>query len=221
MKQELQTIQTDVLGRISKAAQGGDLELVTQLSGYATKIKELSVAYQRLESEVEILKTKISDLAKGGSGGDAQTLASASASQQTSSSIRSRQVNGRAGPISIEIDWSKNGQPFGTEVISEPFASETLVTLFSRLHHTLGPRVLEVGSRIQINRGPFISENPNRDFANHSRGGTYSHHQIPGTRFYVLTHSQTDQKVHDIRTLLKALALTPGSYQISKHPTQQ
>ncbi len=191
----------------------GDDEEVVRLSSFLTKLKELEIANQRLESEV-------TEIARSLNGENESPTQNISVPRNVNVRIQSTSIRkGRKKPpttFQTEIDWSMNGQPYGTEVIFEKFASNSLVRLLRRLHEVLGNRVLSVASQILINRGPFISQNPKQDYINHSKGELYPYHQIPETPYSVLTGNTTKEKVDALKTLLSKLGLVQGSYTVIK-----
>lgn len=214
MKLKLESLQASILRKISDAAQEGKIDEITRLSALATRTKELAVAHGRLEEDVRAISILVSEADENGA---AVAKQSVTPHQDVLLSMASaRRGRREVSCIEVIIDWSKNGQPYGIETIRTPFASESLVQLIRRLYEVYGQRAVEVASGIQVNRGPMISQNPDRDYANQSNGEKYSFHLIPGTRYSVLTHSSTDQKVNDVQHLLRELSLVPGSYSVKK-----
>ena len=60
----------------------------------------------------------------------------------------------------------------------------------------------------------MISKSPKTDFLNQTQGKVYGHKRLRGTDYFVLTHSQTSQKVDDLGRICRVLGLIPGSVQI-------
>lgn len=116
--------------------------------------------------------------------------------------------------LRIEIDWRANGKAHENEVILLPKAAESLAKFISRLAEELGPDVLQKLSRLRVNRGPLLSKSPSADFVNQAQGKLYGHKRVPTTDYYVLTHSQTSQKVEDLERVCRVVRLAPGSVQI-------
>ena len=219
MEEKLKDLQSRILSHVSCEAKDGNVDKVAWLSSKATRVNELLVALNEIEETTCAIEAEL----------DGQDIAISKGIQvprdfdrrekpQGNSKLNEWRRNRKRAPtgIEIKIDWSKNGFPGGEEVIRQYFASDTLVKLFQRLVERFGPKILEAASNIQINRGNFVSRNPDRDYANPSTGKSYQHQRIPGTEYSVLTHSETDQKVEDVTELLRKLRLSPGSFSVKK-----
>jgi hypothetical protein len=74
----------------------------------------------------------------------------------------------------------------------------------------MGQQVLTTLRNVRINRGPLVSNDPQNDFKNRTDGSIYQHQPILDTGYHVLTHSNSSQKVGDIKKACKALGLPTG-----------
>jgi len=86
----------------------------------------------------------------------------------------------------------------------------------SRVVQAMGPEALIKLEQVRINRGPLISKTPARDFLNQAKGDLYSHKRIRGTDYYILTHSETSQKVDDLKKVCRVLGFAPESVHIEQ-----
>lgn len=202
MKTEIERTQVAILRRVSEAANQGNIEEVTRLSALATKTRDLLVTIDRVAADLSSIEASLDGIP-----GKIETPA-----------VPDKASPGRArgSTFEVAIDWSRNGKPLGQETISETLGSATLVKTIERLVEVLGSRVLEVGSRIKVNRGPMLSREPLKDYRNMSSGGSFQHQAIGSTGYFALTNTETDQKVQDMTALLRELGLTPGSYSVRK-----
>jgi hypothetical protein len=184
---------------------------VTQLSPYLARLESLDKRVRELEGEISDIEASI----KSWSG---KTLPCKDAHV----SLEFVQTNGdsddcgRAAPqtLRIDVDWKANGRDHEKELILAPNAADVLVKFLGRVTEELGQDALQKLSRIKINRGPLLSKVPNVEFMNQAQGKIYSHKRLPGTEYYVLTHSETPQKADDINRVCRVLGLSPGSVQV-------
>jgi hypothetical protein len=103
--------------------------------------------------------------------------------------------------LSVVIDWQHAGHSLEKETICEPVSSGTLAKVFARLARVLGMQVLERCSQIPTARGPFVSQDPSKDFLIQATGQTYQSQLISGTQWYVLTNNSTDEKIELLNTI--------------------
>ena len=118
--------------------------------------------------------------------------------------------------ISVVLNWQLINRG-NQEKIRENTAAATMARLMERLARSLGEKILDKLTGFRISRGPIVSRTPDRDFINKKTGDTYAHHKIPNTSYYVLTHSETDQKVKDLKSIAKFLGYPATFLQIDKH----
>jgi len=121
---------------------------------------------------------------------------------------------GRLRTLRIEIDWDANGKQRDKEIIIRPMAAGSMAVFLSRLVEEFGPDAVQKLSCVRVNRGPLISKSPETDFLNKSQGVVYNHKRLRGTEYFILTHSQTSQKIDDLNRICRVLGLVPGSVQI-------
>jgi hypothetical protein len=212
MKADISQLQAEILQLLSRAVADSRIDEITRLSSMVSRTKDLAVAADRIFTEVQNIRTQL------------LPMAAKAATPPNGHSIKPAKAEplweGRrdVSTLEVRINWSANGQPYGTETIREHFASETLMKLMQRLTAVLGVKALDVASKLIVNRGPFVSRNPEVDYRNKATGALYFSHEIPGTEYRVLTHSATDQKVEDVKQLLQQLGMVPGSYSVKKIP---
>src|SRR5437899_2824890 len=132
--------------------------IIARLAPIPAKIEQIQRQMSQLENEtqrIEDLLLRFSEPAPPPSGG----------------ANPARNNNGHKGVrqnIRIEIDWSRLGKSNGKEVIFEHLASDSLAKLVTRLYELMGIGALEKLSKLRINRGPFVTRNPNVDYWNES-----------------------------------------------------
>jgi hypothetical protein len=202
-------------GEIGKLMQGHlskrDFESVTQLSTLLSRVQQLQRRATELEGDVSEIETSL----KGINGKSSPQKVAELIPQLIGNESASFEA-GRAGPqgLRIEVDWTANGRQRDKEIIVAPIAADGMVKLLSRLLEELGQDALQKLTRIRVNRGPLLSKTPATDFLNQTQGRPYGHKRLPGTDYYVLTHSQTSQKVDDLTRICRVLGLAAGSVQI-------
>jgi hypothetical protein len=113
--------------------------------------------------------------------------------------------------LRIEIDRSKIGKPGGKEIICEHLASSSLAKFVSRLCEVIGADILEKLSKLRVNRGPFVTKNPRSDYWNPIDQDTYQHQPVARSEYFVLTHSETKQKVEDVAKVNQFLRFPTGA----------
>ena len=123
---------------------------------------------------------------------------------------------GRPQTLRIQIDWKANKHNKESEEICENTAAASMAVFVSRVIQELGHDTMPKLERVRINRGPLISKTPAKDFVNQAQGKLYGHKKIRGSDYYILTHSQTSQKVEDLNRVCRVLGLLPGSVQIEQ-----
>jgi hypothetical protein len=197
------------MGLIGDFAAKNDVEAIRRLSEIATRIKSMQESLDAIEHDAAEIAASLERFAAVPVA-SVSTLPAAAEPEPDDHYGRSK-----ARRLRIEVDWNALGTSGGREVISERMASDTLVKFLQRLHSILGPEAVEKLASFRISRGPLVSKDPNRDFRNHTNGTVYSHQRIAGTAFYVLTHSQTSQKVSDIRQACRFLGLPAGAITVT------
>ncbi|HEY3897737.1 MAG TPA: hypothetical protein VGM54_03940 [Chthoniobacter sp.] len=188
----------DIQRRIAEATTAHDFEEAARLAQIAAQLKRLDEQRNQLLASVRpapVAATPSPVAAKSvpkPSSGDSARLAS-------------------RGGLAVEIK-SEDGRSLR---ICERTATDTVVALMERIMTLFGLSGLEKLMSLQVSRGPLISRDPRRDYLNASTGNLYAHHRIPGTSLYVLTHSDTQQKVKDLTAALQRLGLPDQAFRVS------
>jgi hypothetical protein len=193
---ELASIQE----RITAAVAKHEFEEAVRLAQIASQLKKLDEQRHHLLAAVQT--STVPDplpppLSPFGNGLHAQRI------------TRESRNSGRGGLV-VELPTRE-----GIVRISERTASDTLVVLMERILANYGMAYLEKLTLLQVSRGPLLSRDPQSDYLNSKKGELYTHHRIPGTDLYVLTHSDNQQKVKDIRAALRLLGLKDDSFRVS------
>ena len=201
-------MKTILRKQIGAAVQQGNDGEIARCSALLGKLTELSTAYDRIEAQVlEIEKSLV--IAGPRERPDAGV-------EDVLSILRA----GKKAPpstLEITIDWARNGQPFGLETISDSFAADALVKFLDSLYKVLGSRVIVTASGLRVSRGPFISNNPRRDYWNSSTNEPYQFREWR-EGYSILTNTETRQKAEDVKQLLGALNFIPGSFTVRQIP---
>jgi hypothetical protein len=91
-------------------------------------------------------------------------------------------------------------------------SSETMTKWAARLFQQFGIEPLQKLARFRISRGPMVSSQPQSDYINNKDGSVYAHQPIADSGYYMLTHSQTSQKLTDItKACQRALGFPIGA----------
>lgn len=198
---------------IGEFAVKNDVEAINRLSDTATKIKRLQESLAAIEHDASDLETFLNGFTKSPESESPSATSLLANHFEPSDDVESRS---RSKKLCVEIDWGRLEKPGGKEVICERMASDTMTKFVHRLYAALGIAILEKLSSFRISRGPLVSKDPKRDFSNRANGTLYSHQRVPGTSFYVLTHSQTSQKVADVKDACRFLTLPVGAVKVSE-----
>lgn len=97
--------------------------------------------------------------------------------------------------LSVTIDWQRAGHSLNKESVCESVSSGTLAKVLARLSKVLGVQVLERLGQISTARGPFVSQDPRKDFLIQSTGQIYQNQRVAETQWFVLTNNSTDEKI--------------------------
>jgi hypothetical protein len=207
IEQLLEEIGTLMQGHLSKR----DFQSVTHLSTLLARLQSLQKRATELDGEISEIETTI-----GALNGKTTPQKVAEIVPQLVHTNGDSEDFGRTGPqtLRIEVDWKANGKTHEKELILLPKAGDGVVKFLSRVIEEFGPDALQKLSRVKINRGLLLSKTPATDFLNQAQGKVYAHKRLRGTDYYVLTHSQTSQKMDDIIRICRVLGFVPGSVQV-------
>ena len=200
-----ETVLKKAMEGIQSASIHSNVSEIERLSRIAKRVKEI-------ELHVNSLSAELSDLDAAISGGTSSGVSS----RPPLTPLGNLPALSPKGEIEITVDWAACGVVRPKALVSERKASETLVAFITELGAALGSDALRRLTRLQVNRGPLLSENPSVDFVNAKRGVKYAHHPIPGTPFHVITHSSTDEKIDAIRQSWRTLGLPPGGLSVNR-----
>jgi hypothetical protein len=213
MKQQIENLQANIGGLMQEHLSARDFDTVTILSPLLSRVQELQKQNADIEREVnEIASTLKATKGKHHSEKVAELVPKLTSTYEDGS----RKERGRPQTLKIQIDWRSNHRDKEVEEICEHTAAASMVVFVERLVQELGQDILPKLERIRINRGPLISKTPAKDFINQVKGELYGHKKIRGTDYYILTHSQTSQKVEDLNKICQSLGLVTGSVKINQ-----
>jgi hypothetical protein len=188
-----------------------DFESVTRLSTLLNRAQLLQRRATELDGEISEVEASIQSV-----NGKTKSQTVAEVVPRLHYATEDSEDSGRAGPktLRIEINWKANGKAHDNEVVLFPKAGDSMVAFLSRVVKEFGEDAIQKLSRIRISRGPLLSKMPATDFLNQAQGREYGNKRLPKTDYFVLTHSQTSQKVDDINRVCRVLGLIPGSVQV-------
>ncbi len=190
-----------------------DFDTVTILSPLLARVQEL----QRRNAEIEHEVSEIESTLKATKGKSHAQKVAVLVPQLTAAYTNGGETGrGRRQTLKIHVDWKANKRNKEPEEICENTAAASMAVFVSRIIQEFGQEVLQKLERVRINRGPLISKTPAKDFVNQAQGKCYGHKKIRGSDYYILTHSQTSQKVEDLNRVCRVLGLVPGSVQIEQ-----
>jgi hypothetical protein len=194
----MQAYYPDIQKRIAEATAAHDFEEAARLAQIAAQLKRIDEQRNQLLASVRSTSAAPMPLA-----------APASVEHPKRSSGDSVRLASRGG-LAVEIK-SEDGRSLR---ICEKTATDTVVALMERIMTLFGLSGLEKLMNLQVSRGPLISREPRKDYLNASTGNLYAHHRIPGTSLYVLTHSDTQQKMKDLTAALQRLGLPDRAFRV-------
>ncbi len=194
----------NVMSKIAIAARDGNLSEVERLTPIATRLRQLMDHRQSLEEEEKDLAERVSlstfqplDVRPTG-------LYEAAGTNHRTTRRATR------GGLCVEMDLPHSGKVRQ----EENTAAETMVAVMERLLAEFGIENLAKLQNLRTGRGPLLSRRPSVDFLNPKKGDLYAHHRVPGTDFYVLTHSATPEKVEHLEQALKLMGLQPTKFRV-------
>jgi hypothetical protein len=192
---------TEIQKRIKKAAEAEDYSEVARLGGIAAEIKVIEAHKASLLSDLESKAPHSTASPKAKSG---------PSSGGSMSYPRPRKKTNRR-TLSVEVTFPDTGKVR----ICESMASRTVAALMERIFASMGMAALDRLSTLKVSRGPLLSKTPDRDYLNPKKITPYTNHKIPGSPYYVLTHSTTNEKAQFIPKALAHLGLKPYDYNVS------
>jgi hypothetical protein len=193
----MQPYYPDIQRRIAEAAAAHDYEEAARLAQIAAQLKRLDDQRNQLLASVRPMPA---------SAANSEPASNGAAKRVSSDSARTPSRGG----LAVEIK-SEDGRSLR---ICEKTATDTVVALMERITTLFGLSGLEKLMSLQVSRGPLVSHDPRKDYLNASTGNLYAHHRIPGTSLYVLTHSDTQQKVKDLTAALQRLGLSDRAFRV-------
>jgi hypothetical protein len=201
MKADLDKLEQEAMGLIREYANRVDVAALTQLSDAARRITDVKQHLADIDHEYRNIVATLNTFRH----------------RNPADRIKSNGVTtgSHRKKLRIEIDWPKLGKG-PAETICENVSSATMVQFVNRMFEKFGEPVLEKLARLRLNRGPFLSKSPEVDFSNKAAGTLYQHQSIPGTEYYVLTHSANVEKVADIRRAVQQLGIPAGIVTVTE-----
>jgi hypothetical protein len=193
----MQAYYPDLQRRITEASAAHDYEEAARLAQIAAQLKRLDE--QRNQLLAAVRPVPVSPVASEPPIGGAAKR-----------SLRDSARPASRGGLAVEIK-SEEGASLK---ICERTATDTVVALMERIMTLFGLSGLEKLMSLQVSRGPLVSREPRKDYLNPRTGSLYAHHRIPGTSLYVLTHSDTSQKVKDLTAALARLGLPDQAFRV-------
>jgi hypothetical protein len=199
---ETQNLLNLALDEIGKATKKADFARISELTKVAGRIQAIDAISKDLANELTTLAAKLSSVEpKQGVPAVAPVAAVV--------------LPAMMGPLAIEIDWSITGRSFGKIVICERKASDTLRRFIEEIVRGFGADVLSKLAGVKASRGSgLLSVNPSRDFSNGKTGQIFQNQRVASTPYHVLTHNSTREKIEIVKSVARALSLTPGAIRV-------
>ena len=209
IEKELENYVCDMKARvwdmIEDAVQCIELEELKYLTDLAEKIEFKIGEVPNLIDEIHEIAHLVSALEK-------KEKAFCELLESSNLDLGARKVEVPPGQFNIQVNWKNLGKGNNTEIIFQKTASKTLALFFAKMYNKLGSAFLEKVSKYPISRGPFISKIPSKDFLNEQNGTLYAHSEIGESGYFVLTHSDTPQKLKDIEGLCQFLGYPSDTF---------
>jgi len=117
-------------------------------------------------------------------------------------------------PLAIEIDYPAIGMKRPAETISEPKASDTMRKVMESLVAAYGRDVLKQIACMRDGRRPLVSSDPDTDFRIGDSDKIYQNQEIGSTGTFVLTSTDSAQKVRDLREVAGVLGISADHFRI-------
>lgn len=218
MQHDLDRLSTQAMSLITTLASKKDAAAIARVAATANRIVQLQGQLSEIDSEIQRIRQTLAayeprpdvplppSVPTQGQGTGVDDAASDAAAS-------TRLVR---HALRIQVDWGRIGKSRGIEVISEHKASDTQAKWAERVYEELGPEALEKLAHFRISRGPMVSRNPERDFLNRASGALFSYQPVGRSGFFILTHSQTSQKVADLKAASKLLGFPVGSVLVEE-----
>jgi negative regulator of replication initiation len=185
---QAETLIKNIMRRASKASAEHDIEELDRMTRYAKRVQVIAEQQKQFSTELEKIAEAVVDDSL-----DAELVGA-------SAGIR------RKG-IRVSIDWRSVSQSRDLTRIEQAKGSKALVGFLSEIYSVMGEEALEKLTALRISRGPLVSVDPKRDFINRGDGSVYAHHPIPGTKYFVITHSGTTEKMEAMRAAARLIGL--------------
>lgn len=129
-------------------------------------------------------------------------------------SLSASDIGNDESPLTVEIDFPALGLANEIRVISEPRASDTMRKVMEILASVMGQDVLKKVVAMREGRRPLVSPNPDRDFRIGETDKTYQHQQIGTTGFFVLTNTDSAQKLKDLKEVAGTLGFPAHHFRV-------
>jgi hypothetical protein len=190
-----------------------DPSAIARLAPVPAKLQQMLSQLQQIEDEcirIQELLDHFSQATHRPGAADATSLVARASNLHNGRGHRKK--------IRIVVDWTMFGAPGGIETICEHMASDSLVRFVTRLYQIKGIEVLERLSNLRVNRGFFVSKNPTKDYRywNGSADAEYQNQPIADSGFVVLTNTDTNQKISDIKKACQFLGVTVGAVKVEE-----
>lgn len=211
----METRLTNLLLNVGKVMQDrlavNDFDTVTFLSPLLSKLQQIQKQQTTMSRELdEVEETLKSVNSTGLNGSHRPTVLNEVDHSTTGARRRERRT------LRITIDWRANGRDKDTETIKDYNAARAMTSAFRRVVDELGPEAMQKLARVRVGRGPLLTRDPQVDFKM-PNGKLYGHMPFPTSDYFILTHSDNEQKVRDIEQIChRVLGLKAGSISIEQ-----
>jgi hypothetical protein len=220
MKTKIEELSEKTRNLIAKyATKGNSAASIAQLASTLTRLQQLENQFSQIETELPRIEESLNQYADVTISREHSKELTVSQHTLPSPFDRKNGHKKDSKIIRIEIDWASNGKSKGKETICESVASKTMAKWASRLYEEMGIEILHRLSTFKVNRGFLVSKNPERDYLKPD-GRPYACLPILNTGYFILTNSQTWEKIEDITNACRFLGLPIGMvtvYEVEKN----
>lgn len=207
MKQQLDKLTERAMGLI-KNPSFTDPTLIARLAPIPSKVQRLRQQLTEIEGETSQMESLL-DIIE-------QSLQPSRNPIEDDSVLDSIFRKGRREQTKLRIHVDAKFMGGKPQTICARGASDSLAQFLTLLYGLRGIPILDKLSTYKVNRAPFVSRNPQKDFAYQNDSGVkvYANQPVGDSGFYVFTNSMTQEKAEAIQGLWAFLGFPRGAMTV-------